>query len=108
MTHDELKRQLEAELGNYAARLNYDSASGLRSALVEQRNLADPVDESFYQVDVRLLQKHKSATEDWVQILVAVDDGRPSGGLLSRLLHIVRPVSGALIFHRDGRIERFL
>jgi hypothetical protein len=105
MTRDALRQQLVREMEKYAA-LSYDEVESLDTPVKYYHGT--PRHSDFYQVDVRVLQRFKSDTEQWTELLVSIDDGVSQGGRLSRLLHAVSPDSGSLVFHRDGRVERFL
>lgn len=105
MTQNALRQQLVREMKKYAV-LSYDEVESLRTPLKDQQGT--PGSEDFYQVEVRVLQRSKSDTDEWIELLVSVDDGVSRGGRLSRLLRAVSPESASLVFHRDGRVERFL
>lgn len=105
MTRNALRQQLVREMEEYAV-LSYDEVESLQTPVKVRRGT--PGSEDFCQVDVRVLQRSKSDTEEWIELLVSVDDGVSGSGPLSRLLHAVSPESGSLVFHRDGRVERFL
>jgi hypothetical protein len=106
MTREELKKHLREEMDKYAENLSYEKARGLRKPIVEQYGNADS--DAFYQVDVRVLQSCKSGDEDWIEVSVSVDDGTPHGGRIARLLRAVTPETGAIVFHRDGRVEKMM
>lgn len=105
MTRILLRQQLVREMERYAV-LSYDEVQSLQTPAKYQHG--SPEDDDFCQVDVRVLQRSISAAQEWIELLISVDDGVARGGKLSRLLHAVAPESGSLVFHRDGRIERFI
>lgn len=103
MTPDARRERLNREMEKYAS-LSYEQAD----ALSPQRHQdGAPGADEFCQIDVRVQQRVSTDAEQWVEVVVSIDDGTSGRGMLTRLLHATAPAFGSLVFHRDGRVERF-
>lgn len=103
MTRKELKRRLVEEMDKYAKKLTYEEAAALAVPIAEQRGTIAPNSSGFYQVTVRLLEKVTLERDDYINLMVSVDDGRGPG---IGPFRVIAPETGSLIVHRDGRIEK--
>jgi hypothetical protein len=101
---NELRQRLDEELRKCAL-LSFGEASAISRP--RKSSHGKPGTDSFYQVDVRILQRHQSGSDRWVEVIISVDDGLPSEGLLGRFFGAIEPTCGSVVFHEDGRIETF-
>lgn len=92
MTRRQLRERL-AEVVRSLAGSTFEECLEFRDQPVHEE-FGVPGSDEFYQVTVRLLENESS----YRRLHVAVDDGRG-------FLGIVRPVTGTVIVHRDGRVE---
>jgi hypothetical protein len=106
MTREELRKHLVDEISMYRSLFSYDAVAALSGPL--KHHFGNPGTSEFYQVDARVLQRWNRDNEDWIELLVSVDDGVPHGAVLGRMFNVIAPESGSLVFHRDGRIETVL
>jgi hypothetical protein len=101
MKREFLKKHLLEQLEKYS-QFSYEQFANLSEGINEHYGEPTDNNEDFYQVSVRVLEQISTESETYILVSISVDDGR--GGFLGG----VKPEVGALVFYKDGRIEKVI